>query len=233
MLVVAHRGASGYAPENTFAAFDLARELGATGIETDVRATRDGALVLLHDETVDRTTGGSGPIADLSWAEVAQLDAGSWYAPEFAAQRIPRLEEVINRYLGDLVLCLELKADEAGEPLVRLLRARNLVGDPLLQLITFSWEGLLLLRRALPVLSLGYLVQETGRDDIELLAETGIQWLFPHARAITPQLVGMAHERGVLVGAWGISSLDDLQRVNAAEVDSVTLDYPDWVRPSR
>lgn len=228
MLVIAHRGASGYAPENTFAAFNLARELGATGVETDVRATQDGALVLLHDETVDRTTSGSGPIANLSWAEATKLDAGSWYAPEYAAQRIPRLEEVLDRYLGDLVVCLELKAQRAAEPLVQLLRARDLVGHPRLQVITFSWEGLLLLRRALPILSLGYLVQEMDGADIERAAETGIQWLCPHARAITPPLVVRAHRRGLLVGAWGIDTPAEMRRVVQAGVDSMTLDCPDW-----
>src|SRR3954447_960778 len=83
-LVLGHRGASAYAPENTFAAFDLAMELGADGIETDVRVTRDGVLVLLHDETVDRTTDGTGLVAELCRAELDALDAGSWFEAAYA-----------------------------------------------------------------------------------------------------------------------------------------------------
>ena len=78
MIAITHRGASAYAPENTRAAFDLGLELGADALETDLRATRDGVLVLLHDREVDRTTNGHGPLAELAWDEVCQLDAGSW-----------------------------------------------------------------------------------------------------------------------------------------------------------
>src|SRR3954452_18398025 len=89
-LVLGHRGASAYAPENTFAAFDLAVEMGADGIETDVRATRDGVLVLLHDETVDRTTDGTGVVAELNRAQVDALDAGSWFGVAYAGERVPQ-----------------------------------------------------------------------------------------------------------------------------------------------
>ena len=104
MLILAHRGASGYAPENTLAAFDLARRMGANGIETDVQLSRDGVMVLVHDERVDRTTDGSGRVADLTWEQLARLDAGSWFAPAFAGQRIMQLAPFLDRYLGATVL---------------------------------------------------------------------------------------------------------------------------------
>src|SRR5207244_1292446 len=92
--IIGHRGAAGHAPENTFAAFDRGLALGADGVETDIRATRDGVLVLLHDATVDRTTAGSGAIADMTWDEAQRLDAAARFrdgAHEFDVQRIPRL----------------------------------------------------------------------------------------------------------------------------------------------
>ena len=104
MLILAHRGASGYAPENTLAAFDLGRRMGAGGIETDVQVSRDGVMVLVHDERVDRTTDGSGRVADLTWAELSRLDAGGWFAPEFVGQRIMQLAPFLDRYLGATVL---------------------------------------------------------------------------------------------------------------------------------
>lgn len=88
-LTLAHRGASGYAPENTLAAFDKAIELGADMIETDVRQTKDGHLVLFHDPSVKRTTNGQGLVSELTLAELKALDAGSWFGREFAGQRIP------------------------------------------------------------------------------------------------------------------------------------------------
>jgi len=91
MLILAHRGASGYAPENTWAAFLLACEMGAGGIETDVQVSTDGVLVLIHDTKVDRTTDGSGAVADLTWAELSRLDAGGWLDARFGDERIVRL----------------------------------------------------------------------------------------------------------------------------------------------
>src|SRR5688500_16528220 len=100
MLVIAHRGASSYAPENTLAAFDLAIEMGARHLELDVHLTRDDHVVVIHDDTVDRTTGGVGPVAEQTLAELKSLDAGSWFGEKFAGQRIPTFAEVLERYAG-------------------------------------------------------------------------------------------------------------------------------------
>src|SRR5579859_5877640 len=110
MIVIAHRGASAYAPENTEVAFDQGVALGADALETDVRATRDGVLVLLHDANVDRTTSGNGPVAELTWQEVQQLDAGAWKAARYAGQRVPRLDWFLDRYGAICPLYLEIKA---------------------------------------------------------------------------------------------------------------------------
>src|SRR5262245_46332535 len=88
-LVIAHRGASSYAPENTLAAFDLALQMGVRHIELDVHLSRDGHLVVIHDDTVDRTTNGSGPVVHYTLAELQALDAGSWFGAAFAGERIP------------------------------------------------------------------------------------------------------------------------------------------------
>ncbi|MEA2641502.1 MAG: glycerophosphoryl diester phosphodiesterase, partial [Chloroflexota bacterium] len=109
MLILAHRGASGYAPENTFAAFDVAVSMGADGVETDVQLTGDGALVLLHDDTVDRTTDGHGLLVELTLEQVSRLDAGHWYGELFGGERIPTLEAFLERYVGVLRLDLEIK----------------------------------------------------------------------------------------------------------------------------
>jgi len=93
-LVIAHRGESATAPEQTLVAFELAAELGADMIEADVRRTPDGRLVLLHDALLDRTTDGRGPLSALSFDELRQLDAGSWFSPRFAGERIPLLDEL-------------------------------------------------------------------------------------------------------------------------------------------
>src|SRR5260221_43314 len=100
VTVSAHRGASGYAPENTLAAFRLANELGADMVEFDVHLTADERLVLIHDDTLDRTTTGTGYVRDHTWDEIAGLDAGAWYAPEFQGERVPLLDDVLPLEFG-------------------------------------------------------------------------------------------------------------------------------------
>src|SRR5258707_13823547 len=96
MLVIAHRGASGNAPENTLAAFKKAVALGAPFIETDLQLSRDAHFVAIHDATVNRTTNGQGAVHDMKLAELRRLDAGSWFGSEFAGERIPTLEEILE-----------------------------------------------------------------------------------------------------------------------------------------
>src|SRR5215831_7802802 len=127
MLVIAHRGASGHAPENTMAAFRKAVALGATFIETDLQLSRDARFVAIHDDTVNRTTNGHGRVQELSLTDLRKLDAGSWFGSEFTGERIPTLEEILEySKKHDVVFYLEMKpaGSWAGEPaLVGALRA--------------------------------------------------------------------------------------------------------------
>src|SRR5215510_13137940 len=110
LLAIAHRGASGYAPENTFAAFRKAVAMGAGFIETDLQLSRDARFVAIHDATVSRTTNGHGAVHDLTLADLRRLDAGSWFGSEFAGERIPTLEEILEfSKKNDVVFYLELK----------------------------------------------------------------------------------------------------------------------------
>jgi glycerophosphoryl diester phosphodiesterase len=97
-MVIAHRGASTYAPENTVAAFDLALHLGCRHLELDVDLSRDGHIVDMHDDTVDRTTNGTGPVGSHTLAELRALDAGAWFGPQFTGERIPTYAEILERY---------------------------------------------------------------------------------------------------------------------------------------
>jgi glycerophosphoryl diester phosphodiesterase len=121
-LVIGHRGTPVQAPEQTFASFERAVRFGADMIEVDVRVSADDVLVLLHDQLLDRTTNGTGPVGLLTADELRALDAGSWFAPEFAGQRIPLLDELFDfAERENVALCLEAKGKEPGEQL-RLTR---------------------------------------------------------------------------------------------------------------
>ena len=113
VTAIAHRGASSYAPENIFAAFDLAVEMGIEEIELDVQFTSDSHIVVIHDETLDRTTDSAGPLSDLRLEEIQSLDAGSWFDEKFAGEKIPILDEVFDRYKNDFQFHIEIKSKEA------------------------------------------------------------------------------------------------------------------------
>src|SRR5262245_18032370 len=108
-MAIAHRGASSYAPENTFAAFDLALELGARELEFDVQSSADGELVVIHDHNVDRTTDGTGMVESHTLAALRELDAGAWFDRRFSGERIPTLAGVLERYGARARLHVELK----------------------------------------------------------------------------------------------------------------------------
>src|SRR5271165_3166462 len=159
VLAIAHRGASGYAPENTLAAFRRATALGVTFIETDLHLTRDAHFVALHDETVDRTTTGQGPIQTLTLAEVRRLDAGSWFGSEFMGERVPTLVEILEfARKHDVVFYLELKPSGfwGGEhALISALRDSGEI--PRSVIISFDAAILAALRKFEPTLMTGLL----------------------------------------------------------------------------
>jgi len=119
--VIAHRGASAYAPENTLPAFEKAVELGADWFELDCTLSKDGAIIVIHDDSVDRTTGTVGAVRDLTLAELKALDAGSWYGPDFAGEPLPTLEEALDLARGRIGVYVEIKNSDDDTQLVRNL----------------------------------------------------------------------------------------------------------------
>jgi glycerophosphoryl diester phosphodiesterase len=210
MLVLGHRGALRHVPENTLAAFEFARRMGADGIETDVRVTRDGVPIALHDPTVDRTTDGTGAVRRIPWSELGRLDAGSWFGPEFAGQRIPRIGDLLDEYAGRIYLCLEVKTPAAVAPLVELLTARSLDRAPDLAVISFSGALVSRLRRALPALSLGRLVRRVDERTIRRACADRVEELYVPARCLQTAAMAHARERGVRVVVWDVKSVREV-----------------------
>jgi glycerophosphoryl diester phosphodiesterase len=234
MLILAHRGASGYAPENTFTAFELARTMGAGGIETDIQLTADGVLVLFHDRTIDRTTNGTGAVEAHTWAELSALDAGSWLDPRFAGERIVRFDAFLDwAFPGDgeptwLTICLEVKAPAATEGTIEMLKARGLTARNDVQLSSFHWETVVRLREALPDLVVGFLTPTFDEAEIARVLEAGLPQICPRADTLTPALVEVAHQRGLDVRAWGVANREHLALVYSSGADGTTLNWPDW-----
>jgi len=134
-VVVCHRGASLWAPENTLASLEKAIDLGASVVELDVRPSRDGVLYVMHDATVDRTTDGAGRISDLNAEDIDRLDAGAWFASGFSGERVPRLDRFLDACRGRIATYVEIKEGDPGE--VRdMLAVRGMLGEAW----TFSFD---------------------------------------------------------------------------------------------
>jgi glycerophosphoryl diester phosphodiesterase len=230
--VIGHRGAAGHAPENTFAAFDRGLAMGVDGVETDIRATRDGVLVLLHDATVDRTTDGTGAVADLTWDEVARLNAAARFhagAHDFGVQRIPRLDAFLDRYGGRTTFRLEIKALGVEGEAVRLVRARRLLDTAVFT--SFEPPALEAVRHVAPDAQLAYLSRSRTAFDqeaIDAALALGANEIAPRADLVTPETVTRARAAGLRVWAWGVSDQEKLRHAVAAGIGGCTLDYPDW-----
>jgi glycerophosphoryl diester phosphodiesterase len=226
-LVIAHRGASSYAPENTLAAFDLALDMGVAHIELDVHCTGDGHLVVIHDDTVDRTTNGSGPVASQTLAALRGLDAGAWFGAQFTGEHIPTFEEVLTRYKGRLHIHTELKGRTArlAQRTADMVRACGMVEQ--VTMTSFHKPWLEEIRACAPELPTGWLVGEVSAAVLTQAQELGLTQLCPWAPVVTPELVRRVHAAGFVVRAWGVANEALMRRVVDAGADGMTVNFPD------
>lgn len=250
-LVLAHRGASAYAPENTLAAFRLARELGADGIELDVQLTRDKIPVVIHDDTVDRTTDGTGRVNELSIGEIARLDAGTWKADKYCGEPIPTLASVFEaladwlRPAGRLkpgmsrracLVNVELKTErlmtDGLEREALNVIARYGVGDRIL-LSSFSPFALARAKSINPRLPRG-LLYENGmpihlrRVWLRFLADP--QAMHPQHRLIDADYIQWANGKRLMVNTWTVDEPAEARRLAQLGVHAIITNKPDVIR---
>jgi glycerophosphoryl diester phosphodiesterase len=177
--VIAHRGVRSLAPENTLAAFQKTPASGARWIETDVKLTHDGVPILMHDDTLDRTTNGKGAVADMTWADMQRLDAGSWFGPNFAGERIPTLVETLNYVLkNNLHINLEIKpcpGRAQATTMVALIEAAKVwpqdYPPPLIS--SFDTEALMIAAQLHPGWPRGLLLDNWREDWRDIVHKTG------------------------------------------------------------
>jgi glycerophosphoryl diester phosphodiesterase len=220
--VVGHRGAAGLEPENTLRAFRRALALGVDAVECDVHLTRDGVPVVLHDATLERTTDGAGAVRDLTWAELARLDAGQ-------GERIPRLEEVVALVRGRAHLVVELKARGAHGPVLDCLRGAAALSEA--TLIAFDLEELAAAARAAPEAARGALFHRLPPDGPTRARALGCAWAFLEFRAAEAEGVAALRSAGLRVGLWTPNEEPELRAALALAPDAVTTDRPDRLLP--
>jgi glycerophosphoryl diester phosphodiesterase len=216
-MILGHRGASGEAPENTLRAFALAAEQGADGVELDVQPSADGALVIMHDDTVDRTTNGRGRVADLTYAALAALDAG-------AGEPVPTLEEALTLARGRLFVDIEIK-DPGVEPAVAALVDRLGMADEV-AISSFYPASLAAMRATAPHLRRWLLSGEWSPVVLQVALDLGAVGVAPHHRHIDAALVEAARARGLAVVAWTVNAPADIERLLALGLDALITDYP-------
>ncbi|MER7705932.1 glycerophosphodiester phosphodiesterase family protein [Kitasatospora sp. NPDC097605] len=230
LTVFAHRGASSAAPENTLLAEEVARRAGVDWIENDVQPSKDGVPYVLHDETVNRTTNGTGRVRDLTAAQLDGLDAGSWFAPTTAGARVPSLTaqlEDLRARGGNLLL--EMKGPHTREEVDRIvkeIRDHGMAERILVQ--SFDVETLRHTRELAPDLPLALLRGELDADPVAIAKELGLAAYHPSddALATRPEIITALHEAGVAVNVWTVDSAARWKALDAAGVDGIITNRP-------
>jgi len=222
------------APENTLTAFCRAIEMGAQYIETDLQLSRDARLVALHDDTLQRTTDGHGPVAAKSLEDLRRLDAGSWFHPgkgreNFAGERIPTVEEVLAfARERDIGLYLEIKAPRASGAEHAVVAAVHAASALLrTNVISFDLGVLERVRKIEPVLVLGYLFNKRSPDSVTRAVDAGARIVLPRADCVTPELVAEAKRNDLKMVTWTVNNPKQMQALMALGVDGIMTDYPD------
>ncbi len=233
-MVVAHRGFSGRYPENTLRAFREALKLSVDAVELDVRQTKDGVLILLHDETLDRTTNGRGRVCDFCWDELSRLDAGSWKGAEFAGEPIPRLEEALELIGGQVVVFVEIK--EPGTEAAVVETIRRLGATSWVKVGSFHPQVIATVRQLAPELPCSLIggarvgeSDERFRGFVGEALRCGAISVAVNYAALTPERVRYCHQRFLFVGTWTVNTAEQAEGMAATGVDAITSDYPDIV----
>jgi glycerophosphoryl diester phosphodiesterase len=234
--VIGHRGAAAHAPENTLAGLRRAKALGCAWVEFDVRLTGDGALVLCHDAALDRTTSGSGRVSASSLAAIRNCDAGSWFGPGFAGEKVPTLDEALAlaAELG-LGANIEIKSDRGREYATAAAVAaaiQSLRGHaPALLVSSFQLPALIALGELAPPTPLGVLFRLVPRGWAELARRLGAIMIGADHRRLRPRRVAAIRAAGFQLAAFTVNDPARARLLFEWGVTSVFSDAPDIIRP--
>jgi glycerophosphoryl diester phosphodiesterase len=230
--VFGHRGAMGYAPENTFASFERAVALGVDAIEIDVHLTADGEVVVIHDPALDRTTDGEGMVGEKTLAELETLDAGAHFAPEFAGQRIPTLGEMLAWARGKCVVDVEIKGGPWPYPgieerVVDLIRRHGMVDQTIV--ISFEHPTVARVKALAPEIAAGTLWNCRPMDPVAVAQAAGANAIMPMWPFCDADTVERAHAAGLSVHPWATSEPPVIDYLIGLGVDSICSNHPDVV----
>ncbi|MCM2514579.1 glycerophosphodiester phosphodiesterase [Streptomyces griseoincarnatus] len=221
-LTIGHRGVMGVEPENTLRSFVAAQEAGLDVIELDLHLSKDGALMVMHDARVDRTTDGTGAIAEKTFDELRALDAGR-------GERIPLFTEVLDTVRTPLQA--EIKDVRAARALAEVMNDRGLADR--VEVASFHDEAIAEIRRLVPGVRTALVAGRYGTDVVDRAVAAGASRLCLNIRRITLEVVEHARKADLSVFGWVVNTQDHLRLVRALELDGATTDYPEIKRTGR
>jgi glycerophosphoryl diester phosphodiesterase len=233
-LIIAHRGYRAKYPENTLAAFSAALDIGVKMIELDVMLTRDRKMVVIHDATLERTTDGHGQVNSYTLQELKELDAGSWFHPRFAGERLPALDQVLDLVSDRTLLNIEIKSNayEAHHPpdaietqVVELVRRKNALTSVLIS--SFEWkilENVASMEDA-PAIALISKYPAEG-DNVKLCIRLKAFSWHPNCRELQYDQVKIMREQGIRVFPYNVDSPGEYQRMIQMDVDGIITSDP-------
>jgi glycerophosphoryl diester phosphodiesterase len=239
ILNIAHRGASGSAPENTIAAFDKALEMNADYIELDVQMSKDGRLVVIHDSTVDRTTNGTGMVKEMTLKELQCLDAGAWFHHTYQHQQIPTLEEVLDRYdHKEIGFLIELKDPELYPGIeIKIARviekAKN--KNPII-VQSFDQQAIKRFCKVAPFIPTGILLNlwENPITDEKLKKFASyVHYVNPYFSLVDTELVRRVKKHKMNIFTWAVNNRMTVQYLKDLNVDGIVTDYPDLLHEEK
>tara|TARA_Y100000310_G_C20623240_1_gene784456 strand:- start:194 stop:877 length:684 start_codon:yes stop_codon:yes gene_type:complete len=219
-LVIGHRGAKDYEPENTLRGFDKAISLGVNAIEIDVHLSSDGQVVVIHDETVDRTTNGKGAVKDLSFDRLRKLDAGE-------GEQIPSLQEVIDLYKDKTLLLIELKAEGTAKPVVDILK-KSEAWDKVI-IISFLHDLVAEIKNLDKRIKTGVLFVGRPINANKLAKDVKADALVMHYKTVSKRIVREAHKDRLKVFVWNIDDKSEVKEYVKLGVDAISSNKPDIV----
>ena len=233
--IFAHRGARRVAPENTLPAFQKALEMGVDGIELDVHLSADGDLVVIHDFTVDKTTSGHGRVETFTTAQLAALDAGSHFSPDYAGVGVPTLAAVLDLIGDRCIVNIEIKSEdpEGGNqvaPVAAVIRDRNLYDQVIVS--SFNPISLIAMRHTDPRIPLGLLYHRPLPVYLRKAWMTAViapQAIHPEYRLIDAETMAWGRAHGCQVNTWTVNDVADARSLAALGVDVIMSDLPDMM----
>ncbi len=225
MINYAHRGASEYAPENTLSSFYMGLLMGANGIETDIQRTKDGELVLFHDDTVNRVSDSVGKVNDLTLSELKALKITGNCTTGFY-DRVITLAEFLDHFSSyNISFAIELKGAGVEEDTLKLCKKYGLLGKTTFTSFNFSY--IKKIRELDRTARIGFLTSRTDDEVITELKAISCDEIAPKASEITPELMQLWRKNGLGVRAWGVGSVEIMKKMCELGVDGMTVNFPD------